>query len=62
MTDLVCSNCGAPNADRLSFDLDLPAVTLCRICSVSIVAQPDLFAEMGRRAQRRHKGAREAES
>ncbi len=60
MSELVCSNCDAPDARRYSFDLDLPAVTLCGICSVTIVAQPDMFDEMGKRAQRRRKRTRKA--
>lgn len=44
-----CQNCGHPDADPLSYDLDLPTVHLCRLCSLTIVADPDLFEDMGRR-------------
>lgn len=44
-----CQNCGKPNADPRSFDLDLPTVWLCGICSVLIVTDRELFDEIGGR-------------
>lgn len=51
MTD-PCQNCGNPEADLVSFDLDLPDIRLCQICSVAITLDRDLFDDMGKRRTR----------
>lgn len=53
MTEQPCQNCKAPNADLVSFDMDLPTVRLCRLCSVTISSDPELFDDMGKRSRRR---------
>lgn len=54
MTD-PCRNCGNPDADLYSFDLDLPHIRLCKICALAITADRELFNELGRRHTRRRK-------
>jgi hypothetical protein len=43
-----CSNCQVQDdtVAYWSFDLDLPKIRLCRICSYLIVADPDMFDEL----------------
>ena len=49
-----CQNCGrTEKVATVSFDMDLPVVTLCWICRVTITAQPDMFEEMSRERRRR---------
>jgi hypothetical protein len=51
---VICQNCGS--ADRvadLSFDIDLPTVRLCGMCSLTITLNRELFDEMGERYRRR---------
>lgn len=48
-----CQNCAHPDSDPLSYDLDLPTVHLCRLCSLTIVADPALFEDMGRHRRTR---------
>lgn len=51
---MICQNCGS--ADRvadLSFDIDLPTVRLCGMCSLTITLNRELFDEMGERYRRR---------
>lgn len=47
MTD--CANCDAAGAEPRSFDLDLPAIRLCDLCTVLIWSDPGGFERMGRR-------------
>lgn len=48
-----CSNCATTeDVAATSYDLDLPALTLCRACSVLLVTDPGLFEELGRKAKR----------
>ena len=37
----------------LSFDLDLPAVRLCGLCSLTIVADQEMFEAMGKRNKKK---------
>lgn len=43
-----CSNCQIQDdtVAHWSYDLDLPKIRLCRICSYLIVADPDMFDEL----------------
>lgn len=44
-----CSNCGAENAKPRSYDLDLPTVVLCAMCSVLLVTDMEMFEDVGKR-------------
>lgn len=50
---LVCANCGSTDhVKRLSFDMDLPVVTLCQVCAYCImVGDQEMFEDMGRKHQ-----------
>lgn len=47
-----CQNCGNPEADLYSVDLDLPNIRLCQVCSLAIVSDRDLFDDLGKRRTR----------
>ena len=50
----LCANCGGvENVRLLSFDLDLPAVRLCGLCSLTIVADQEMFEAMGKRKKKK---------
>lgn len=55
---LGCANCGSTDhVKRLSFDMDLPVVTLCQLCAYCLmVGDQKLFEDMGRYIQRRSTG------
>lgn len=47
--ELSCTNCGSTrDVRRLSFDMDLPVIQLCLICSFTIVCDRPLFEKMGK--------------
>lgn len=49
-SSVTCSNCSTTeNVATYSYDLDLPKIRLCRVCSVLIVTDPELFEELGRK-------------
>jgi hypothetical protein len=47
-----CINCGNPEAALYSFDLDLPNIRLCPVCSVTITLDPKRFDDMGSRRRK----------
>lgn len=45
-----CVNCGTTEyTARVSFDMDLPALVLCQVCQLTIVADRQMFDDMGKR-------------
>lgn len=45
-----CVNCGAiKDVARYSFDIDLPKLVLCRLCSFLIVDDQESFDHLGRK-------------
>lgn len=48
-----CSNCGTTEdvAPR-SFDLDLPALVLCNVCTYALIHDRELFEYLGRARRR----------
>lgn len=50
-----CQNCGNPDADLVSFDMDLPNVRMCPLCSVTSTMDRGLFDQMGDAYRRRTK-------
>lgn len=44
-----CQNCAQREGQAVSYDLDLPTVTLCGICQLALVSDRELFDDLGRR-------------
>lgn len=47
-----CSNCGSPEGRHVSYDLDLPTLCLCGVCSLLLVSDLELFDSLGARHRR----------
>jgi hypothetical protein len=43
---VICQNCEGPDGRAVSYDLDLPTVVLCGICSLLLVTNPAMFDEV----------------
>jgi hypothetical protein len=53
---MVCANCGGEWEVRdLSFDMDLPLIRLCGLCSILIVTDMEEFDRLGERKLKRDK-------
>ena len=48
-----CANCASDEGRAVSFDLDLPTIVLCPMCSFLIVSDRAVFDEMGRTGKRK---------
>ncbi|HEY2195579.1 MAG TPA: hypothetical protein VGH76_25205 [Actinomycetospora sp.] len=55
MTGEECTNCGGPDGERLSFDLDLPPIVMCQYCSILMVTNRELFDKVGGRGRSKRK-------
>lgn len=49
----VCQNCGGDeDVQHLSWDMDLPTLTLCRTCAVFIQSAPEEFDKRSKRKKK----------